>query len=115
MMVRAIGRQAPCVEFPASDLFRVVRDEDGLQVDFMSTLHGIRSFEGLRARAETVSFGEHKLLVASLSDIIRSKRAAGRARDLAVLEILEKTLDEQKKIASISRTGVKKKNGKGIG
>jgi hypothetical protein len=35
------------------------------------------------------------ILVADLSDIIASKRAAGRPRDLAVLEILVKTLDEK--------------------
>ena len=39
---------------PASDLFRVVRDDDGLQVDFMGTIHGVRSFEGLRDRATSV-------------------------------------------------------------
>jgi hypothetical protein len=37
------------------------------------------------------------LVVADLADIIRSKRAADRPRDRAVLEILEKALDEQKK------------------
>jgi hypothetical protein len=35
------------------------------------------------------------LLAASLDDIIRSKRAAGRAKDLAVIDILEKTRDEE--------------------
>jgi hypothetical protein len=54
----------------------------------------LRSFEGLRSRAATVEFGDHALKVAHLEDIIRSKRA-GRSRDLAVLEVLEKTLDEQ--------------------
>jgi hypothetical protein len=34
----------------------------------------------------------HWLLVADPADIIGSKRAAGRPRDKAVLEILEKTL-----------------------
>jgi hypothetical protein len=82
--------------YPVSDLFRVVNDERGLQLDFMPRLHGVRSFEGLRSRAELVPFGEHALRIASLADIIKSKRAAGRSRDLAVLEILEKTLDEQK-------------------
>ena len=81
--------------YPVSDLFRVVSDEQGLQLDFMPRLHGIRSFEGLRTRSTSVEFGEHELRIASLEDIIKSKRAAGRSRDLAVLEILEKTLHEQ--------------------
>jgi hypothetical protein len=75
--------------YPASDLFRLSRDEDGLQVDFMGTIHGVRSFEELRERARTVSFGTAVLPVASLPDIIRSKRAAGRSRDLAALPVLE--------------------------
>jgi hypothetical protein len=83
--------------YPASDLFRISNEDSGIQLDFMSRLHGIRSFEGLRSRAESVYFGEHELKVASLADIIKSKRAAGRDRDLAVLPILQKTLDEQKK------------------
>lgn len=81
--------------YPVSDLFRVVNDEKGLQLDFMTRLHGIRSFEGLRSRSALVQFGEHALRVACLIDIIKSKRATGRDRDLAVLDILEKTLDEQ--------------------
>ena len=40
--------------YPGSDLFRVVRDDDGLQVDFMGTIHGIRSFDGVRNRATRV-------------------------------------------------------------
>jgi hypothetical protein len=67
----------------------VVRDEDGLQVDFMSTVHGIRSFAGVRDRATRMEIGRASVLVASLSDIIASKRAARRPRDLAVLDILE--------------------------
>jgi hypothetical protein len=85
--------------YPVSDLFRVVNDDRGLQLDFMSRPHGIRSFEGLRSRATTVEFGEHELKVACLADIIKSKRATGRKRDLAVLPILENTLDEQEKNA----------------
>src|SRR3954468_16584970 len=30
--------------YPASGLFRVVNDDQGLQVDFMSVIHGVRSF-----------------------------------------------------------------------
>lgn len=79
--------------YPASDLYRVVRD-DGLQLDFMATIHGIRSFEGVRDRADVVEIGGAGLRVAALSDIIRSKRAARRPRDLAVLDVLEKAREE---------------------
>jgi predicted nucleotidyltransferase len=75
--------------YPASDLYRLVRDDDGLQVDFMSTVHGIRSFAGACSRATRLEIGGAPLLVASLADIIASKRAARRPRDLAVLDILE--------------------------
>jgi hypothetical protein len=81
--------------YPVSELYRVVNDEQGLQLDFMAKLHGVRSFEGLRSRSVTVKFGEHHLRIASLADIIKSKRATARDRDLAVLSILEKTLSEQ--------------------
>jgi hypothetical protein len=63
---------------PASDLFRIVRDEDGLQD---------RSPVSAAARVE--------LLVADLADVIKSKRAAGRPRDIASLEIIEKALHEE--------------------
>jgi predicted nucleotidyltransferase len=81
--------------YPASDLFRIVRDDDGLQIDFMATVHGVRSLASLRSRAKIVSIDDARLLVANLSDIIKSKRAAGRPRDLAVLEVLEKALHEE--------------------
>ena len=83
--------------YPVSDLFRIERDEDSLHVDFMSRIDGVRSLAALRSRASRIDFGGHVLVVADLADIIKSKRAAGRPRDRAVLEILEKALDEQKK------------------
>ena len=89
--------------YPASDLYRIVREDDGFQLDFMGTIHGIRSFEGVRARAAVVEIDGVPIVVASLADIIRSKRAAGRSRDLAVLEILEHALEETKR--SKGKTG----------
>jgi predicted nucleotidyltransferase len=80
--------------YPASDLYRIVRDRDSLQVDFMGTIHGIRSFEGVRDRASVIAIAGVPLLVASLDDIIKSKRAARRPRDRAVLDILEKAREE---------------------
>lgn len=83
--------------YPASDLYRVVRDDDGLQLDFMATIHGLRSYEGVRDRATLIELGGASILVAALADIIKSKRAAGRPRDLAVLEVLETALEESTK------------------
>jgi predicted nucleotidyltransferase len=82
--------------YPVSKLYRVVDDERGLQADFMPVIHGVKSFNSLRSRAQRVEIAGHALLVANLKDIIASKRAAGRPRDKAVLEILEKTLREKK-------------------
>lgn len=94
--------------YPASDLYRVVRD-DGLQIDFMVTIHGIRSFEGVRDRASTVEIDGVSILVASLTDIIRSKKAARRPRDLAVIEVLEKSLEEKARTTKSARRGRSRK------
>ena len=56
-------------QYPVSGLLRVARDSDGLQLDFMTAIDGVRSFEGLRKRARVVRFGETTLYVASLADI----------------------------------------------
>jgi hypothetical protein len=82
--------------YPASSLYRVVNEDLGLQVDFMVTIHAVRSFASLRARASSLEIGGAALLVASLDDVIRSKRAAGRPRDIAVLPVLEATRAETK-------------------
>jgi hypothetical protein len=55
-----------------------------------------------------VSFdGHYKLNIASLEDIIKSKRLIGQDKDLAVLPILERTLqiknEEKKRAASKNR------------
>jgi len=81
--------------YPASDLYRVVRDDDGLQLDFMTTIHGVRSFEGLRDRAESIEIGEAPLLVASPDALAtwrystswrpRLKKAPSRRARLAAL------------------------------
>jgi hypothetical protein len=89
--------------YPASDLYRIVQEESGLQLDFMPRLHGIKSFEALKSRATAINFEGSLLLVADLADIIRSKRALGRPKDRAVLEILEKTRNEEGKSSPKTR------------
>jgi hypothetical protein len=81
--------------YPVSALYRVVNDDSGMQVDFMPVVHGVKSFNSLRSRALKMKFGVSEVWIASLADIIASKRAAGRPRDRAVLDILEKTLREK--------------------
>jgi predicted nucleotidyltransferase len=94
--------------YPLSALYRVVNDDSGIQIDFMSILHGVKSFENLRSDAVEVEFEGFKLKVASLEKIIRSKKALGRPRDKAVIDILEKTLDEKKKRQKKKAESVKK-------
>jgi hypothetical protein len=48
-----------------------------------------------RKRSTRGNFDGHYLDVASLADIIRSKKAAGRPKDLALVYVLESTLAEK--------------------
>ena len=88
-LAKALGATILRPYYPAADLYRIVRDDDGLQVDLMVTIHGLRSFAGVRDRATRMEIGGAPLLVASMDDVIKSKRAAKRPRDLAVMETLE--------------------------
>jgi predicted nucleotidyltransferase len=95
--------------YPVSALFRLQRERDGLQIDFMGHIDGVPSYEGVRDRADLYEIGGNSLRAASLDDIIRSKRAAGRAKDLAVIGILEKTRDEEAAAKEVRKRGVGKK------
>jgi hypothetical protein len=71
-------------------------EETNTQIDLLRNMDGIPSFRSLRTRARP----DPRLadtVVASLRDVIRSKRAAGRPKDLAVLPELEATLREIEK------------------
>jgi hypothetical protein len=82
--------------YPASGLYRVIRSRDALQLDFMTEMSGISSFESLRSRASVMRIGRRSLKVATLEDVIRSKTAANRPEDRAVLPILRQTLREKR-------------------
>jgi hypothetical protein len=83
--------------YPISKLYRVVNDDTGLQADFMPAIHGVKSFNSLRSRAERMEFSGRRLWVAHLADIIASKQAVGRPRYIAVLDVLRRTLYEKTK------------------
>jgi hypothetical protein len=55
-------------------------------------VHPDRHRRGARKRAATVRMGATELRVMSLEDILKSKRAANRPKDRAVLPVLETTL-----------------------
>jgi predicted nucleotidyltransferase len=90
---RALGAIVLRPYYPASSLFRVTDDALLLQADFLGVIHGLRSYEGVRKRATTVEIGGHTLRVASLEDIVKSKKAANRPKDRAALPALEATLN----------------------
>lgn len=91
-LAKTLGAMLLRPYYPVSDLYRLVREDDGLQVDFRGTIHGVRSFAGLRDRSTAMDIGGSAIRVASLADVVKSKRAARRPRDLAVLDVLEKSL-----------------------
>lgn len=90
-VARSLGATLSQPEYPASKFYRIDNPSEGLQVDLLAHADGIRSFESLRSRATRVPFGSGHILVASLDDVIRSKRAADRPKDRAVLPVLEET------------------------
>jgi hypothetical protein len=59
----------------------------------------------VRARSTWVRVGDEKVRVASLEDIIKSKRAAGRKKDLAALPTLLETLREKRKTRTPRKSG----------
>ena len=57
-------------------------------LDVLATPSGTRGFDELAANAAEISLGSLRVSVASLDDLIRMKRAAGRPKDRAVMEDL---------------------------
>ena len=63
------------------------------ELDVVLDPDGTRGFDDLRRGALTTEVYGMTLLVASLEDVIRSKEAAGRDRDRAVLDDLRRALE----------------------
>lgn len=90
-VAREFGGSVAQPQYPLSRFYRIA-GPSGLQVDVLGTMDGITSFESLRSRSDEVVLGRARLVVASLRDIIASKRAADRPKDRAALPVLEETL-----------------------
>jgi hypothetical protein len=65
----------------------------------MTVMAGVSSLPSLRSRASRVQMEGNELLVASLEDVIQSKKLAGRPKDLAVMYVLEAALARKKEKA----------------
>jgi hypothetical protein len=67
---------------------------DGGDLDICFVPAGTTGYEDLTAEATTVDIGGFDVRLASLADIVRSKRAADRDKDHVVLPILDQMLRE---------------------
>jgi len=86
---------------------RLVGLRAGVDVLF-DHIAGDLGFESLRARAVRIRLGTDSIVAASLADVIRSKKAADRAKDRAQLPILLDTL-RVKEVAAQLPPGRKRK------
>src|ERR1700674_2822896 len=96
--------------YPASDLFRVVRDEDGLQIDFMGSIHGVRSLASLRSRARVVPFEGAQLLVADLADVTKRKPVSGVPTIVAIPPIQRKSSTKKRATRKATLEALKKES-----
>jgi hypothetical protein len=76
----------------AGDAFTLTTDLG--QVDLLGTPAGTSGYDDLARTAEPYRLFGHRVLVASVDDLIRMKRAAGRPKDLLAVEELGALRDE---------------------
>ena len=101
--IRAFAKELDAVVIPAasalSNAIKVENVKTGIFIDLIDRPEGMGSFAAVRRRAmELRTNGRTSCVyVASLKDIIASKKKLGRPKDLAVLPVLELALDEQEK------------------
>ena len=93
------------VVLPRPELSRTVKVEseaEGMFIDILDRPVGMGTFAGVRKRATALNYGAGAtcVYVASLADVLASKRALGRPKDLAVIPVLEMVLDEQERKAA---------------
>lgn len=61
-------------------------------LDLLGEMSAIGGYDAIVGRAIEMGVAGHTVKVLALEDLIRTKRAAGRPKDLAVLPVLEATL-----------------------
>ncbi len=70
--------------------FTLEAEDDSL--DLLGEMSAIGGYDAIVGRAIEMEVAGHTVKVLALPDLIRTKRAAGRPKDLAVLPVLEATL-----------------------
>ncbi len=88
-------------KFDAETLFRgsnFTFKTDAGDVDILGHVTGMGGYEEIAKRAIEIEFMGLSVLVMSLEDVIKSKKAAGRPKDLMQLKALEETLRLRKKV-----------------
>ena len=68
---------------------------DAGDFDLLAAPDGTTGYDDLVRTADSLNVGGLKVLVASIDDLIRMKRAAGRPKDLIELEVLGALRDER--------------------
>lgn len=80
----------------SADSWTLVTSAGELDIHFSPA--GTRGYDDLRRDADRLQLDEGlTVLVASLLDVIRSKEAAGREKDTAMLPLLRRTLEQIRK------------------
>ena len=76
----------------AAGVWNLVTNAGDLDISFVPS--GTQGFSDLRRDAVTIEILGSSTSVASLADIIRSKEAAGRPKDIVAIPLLRRLLDE---------------------
>lgn len=94
--LRGVGEAVPFLldakTLAAGDHFTFTSSAGDL--DVLGTPAGVGGFDDLAERAEVFDLDGLEVLVASIDDLMRMKRAAGRPKDLIELEVLGAVRDE---------------------
>ncbi len=78
-------------------MFRLEEKRTGFAIDILFEADGIQ-YETIFPRASKVCFGKHFLYVASLEDVLMSKKSSNRLKDVATIPLLEMTLHEKERL-----------------
>jgi predicted nucleotidyltransferase len=72
-------------------------------LDLLGTIGKARTYEDLIPFSDQISLGSKRVNVLGLKKLIEMKEEAGREKDLAVLPLLRRTLEEKQKKAELDQ------------